>query len=131
MKITQSRLRQVIKEEVQKMNEPRGTWLHNEAQGWFKWREVDKLLAQRHPKTGELTKDLIEILQEMGAIIATNYSSAMKKYDMGSMDFVYDVLDNYDDELVPYRTAYGAAANEAEILDEAIREATQTQPGRY
>jgi len=122
MKITQSRLRQVIKEEVQKINE---------AQGWFEWREVDKLLAQRHSETGELTRDLIEILQEMGAIIATNYSSAMKKYDMGSMDFVYDILNNYDDELAPYRTAYGVAADEAEILDEAIREATQAQPGRY
>ena len=114
MKITKGRLKEIIKEELQKD-------LH-ESQGWFKWKYVEELLAERN-EDGDVTKDLIEVLQEMGRIIGEYYSSDLNEYGMGSMDFVHDVLSNYEEELEPYRGEYPNVDEKemAGILDEELQ----------
>ena len=104
MKITLFKLKQIIKEEMQRSL--------NENAGGFEWPLIEDLLSD--PK-----KDLIETLQEMGKIITTNYHSEMEKYNMGSMDFAYDILDNYEEELRPYREEY-PDVDMVSILDSAI-----------
>jgi len=125
MKITKNRLKEIIKEELRKD-------LLQESEGWFNWKEVDSLLAERD-ENGEVTRDLIEVLQEMGHVIATDYSSSMNNYDMESMDFIHDVLGNYEDELEPYRGEYPNVDMDemAEILGEALQDALEKEDEFY
>ncbi len=125
MKITKSRLKEIIQEELRRD-------LLQESRGWFGWREVEKVLAERDEE-GEVTRDLVEVLQEMGRTIGTYYPESMNKYDMESMDFFYDVIGNYEDELGPYRGDYpDMDENEmAEILAESTQEALDKEEEYY
>ena len=125
MKITKSRLKEIIQEELHRD-------LLQESEGWFDWKEVEKVLSERDEE-GEVTRDLVEVLQEMGYTIGTYYPESMNKYDMESMDFFYDVIGNYEDELGPYRSEYpDMDENEmAEILAESTQEALDKEEEYY
>ena len=125
MKITMNRLKEIIQEEIRRDS-------LRESEGWFDWKEIEKLLADRDEQ-GEVTRDLIEVLQEMGDIIGTYYSDSMNKYDMDSMDFFYDVIGNYEQELEPYRGEYPDVdeGDMAEILAESTQEALDKEDEYY
>lgn len=123
MKITKTRLKQLIKEEIK-------SCILQESAGWFDWRDIELLLADRNEE-GDTTRDLVEILQEMGAIIVDQHSHSMNKYDMKSRDFVHDVLSNYENELEPYMSEYPDMDfnDMAEILDDSLAEALANSHG--
>ena len=112
MKLTKSKLKQIIKEEMQKVLQ--------ESEGWFDWPYIDELLSEEHPDGGP-AYDLDSLLEKMGSTIRDFYGFDTRKYDMESMDLASDVVQNYENEL---STAYPDINLEAaaESLDRYIRE---------
>jgi|TARA_R110000824_G_scaffold292949_4_gene481391 hypothetical protein len=76
------------------------------------------------------TMDLVEIVNEIGALVAQNHYTMTLKYDMGSMDLAADIIAQFERELMPYMNDYFEKDTElgdkvgtaTEWLDEAIRD---------
>ena len=113
MKIAKVRLKQLIREELHRLRE--GTALPDVQDAIEKNRE---------------SWDLVEIINEIGALVAQNHYNLILKYDMGSMDLAGDIITEFEQALAPYIDDYfGDETNEQmklgkilEWLDEAIRD---------
>lgn len=113
MKIARSTLKQLIRAPSHQIQE--STWMP----------DVADAIAQ-----GNETMDLVEIINEIGALVAQNHYRLTFKYDMGSMDLAGDLITEFEDALVPYMNdCFGEDADTniklgktVEWLDEAIRE---------
>ena len=113
MKIAKVRLKQLIREELWRLRE--GTALPDVQNAIEKNRD---------------SWDLVEIINEIGALIAQNHSNLTLKYDMGSMDLAGDIIAEFEEALAPYIDDYfGEEASDhtklgkmLEWLDEAIRD---------
>jgi hypothetical protein len=113
MKIARSTLKRIIKEEVYKIYENRA---------------MPDIAAAIDQNKGAM--DLVEIINEIGALVAQNHYTLTLKYDMGSMDLAGDVIAQFEEALTPYMNDYfGEDALEhtklgktLEWLDEAIRD---------
>ena len=112
MKITAKRLKQIVREEVDQFRARRG--MPDIRAAIEKYRD---------------SWDLVEIINEIGALVAQNHYSMTYKYDMGSMDLAGDILTEFEEDLMPYiRDYFGEGADvSAQLgkiagwLDEAIR----------
>ena len=118
MKIGRSVLKRIIQEEAHKIYENRAM------------PDIAKAIQE-----GQDTMDLVEIMNEIGALVAQNHYPLTLKYDMGSMDLAGDVITQFERELMSYMDDYfGKDADVGEKvgtaskwLDEAIREEMEIQ----
>lgn len=113
MKVAKGRLKQLIREELHRLRE--GTALPDVQDAIEKNRD---------------SWDLVEIINEIGALVAQNHYNLILKYDMASMDLAGDIITEFEEALAPYIDDYfGDEASEQtklgkmlEWLDEAIRD---------
>ena len=113
VKVAKGRLKQLIREELHRLRE--GTALPDVQDAIEKNRD---------------SWDLVEIINEIGALVAQNHYNLILKYDMGSMDLAGDIITEFEETLAPYIDDYfGDEASEQtklgkmlEWLDEAIRD---------
>ena len=113
MKIAKVRLKQLIREELHRLRE--GTALPDVQDAIEKNRD---------------SWDLVEIINEIGALVAQNHYNLILEYDMSSMDLAGDIITEFEEALSPYIDDYfGDEANDQmklgkilEWLYEAIRD---------
>ena len=110
MRIAETRLKQIIREELRAMRQ---------------MPEVAEALEQ-----GIDSMDLVEIVNEIGALIAQNHYIAIEDHEQGTIGVAGDVVAEFEEGLMPYMDDYfGAEApigdklgKTVEWLDEAIRD---------
>jgi hypothetical protein len=113
MKVGRQALKRIIKEEISKIYENRAM------------PDIAAAIDQNKD-----TMDLVEIINEIGALVAQNHYTLTLKYDMGSMDLAGDVIAQFEEALAPYMNDYFGEESPdhtklgktLEWLDEAIRE---------
>ena len=110
MRITETRLKQIIREELRALQQ---------------MPEVAETLAR-----GIDSMDLVEIINEIGALIVQNHYIAIEDHEQGTVGVAGDVVAEFEEGLMPYMDDYfGAEApigdklgKTVEWLDEAIRD---------
>jgi hypothetical protein len=113
VKVAKGRLKQLIREEMHKIQEG------------FSMPDIQAVIDGGHE-----TMDLVELVNEMGALVAQNHYRLTLKYDMDSMNLAGDIITEFEKDLIPYMNDY--FGGEADLnhklgktldwLDKAIRD---------
>jgi len=119
MKITQSRLKQIIREELRALRQ---------------MPEIADVIEQ-----GRNSMDLVEITNEIGALIVQNHYIAIEDHDEGIAGVASDVVAEFEKVLMPYMNDYfGDAKGHAdklgtttEWLEEAIHDELKELKDEY
>ena len=110
MRIAETRLKQIIREELRAMRQ---------------MPEVAETLVR-----GIDSMDLVEIINEIGALIVQNHYIAIEDHEQGTLGVAGDVVAEFEEGLMPYMNDYFDAeahiseklGKAVEWIDEAIRD---------